>query len=814
VAAASRSNGARERRRRRIRKLRLLVVVALLLLLSAASFTFGLVTAIAGEIPPLDPARHHAQADGYIYANDGKRILAVLRGSESRVIVGSEQISPAMKQAIIAVEDRRFEQHQGVDIRGIARAFWADVQHKSVVEGGSTITQQFVKNAYVHDERSIARKLKEAALAWQLESGPHRWSKDKILTAYLNTIYFGNGAYGVQQASKTYFGHGAQKLTLPEAALLAGIPQDPARYDPVTNPTAARARRLVVLRDMLEQLVITRQQFRDAARAPLPKPEDVRLPGTEGPAQYFVNYVKQQLVDAYGARKVFGGGLRVTTTIDLDLQRLAREAIADTLTEANGPSAALVAIEPQTGRVVAMVGGNNYRRSQFNLAVQGERQPGSSFKPFVLATALRQGISPSSTFVSKPVTLYAGGTFWAVNNYEDEYLGPIDLEAATIHSDNSVYAQLTRVVGPANVVRTAHALGIKSKLRSYFAIGLGAEAVNPLEMARAFATFGNDGLRVDGSIFENEPRAILTVGVGKKRPDVNLPDLHRAVTPEVAEQVTGILEGVIREGTGRRAALADGRPAAGKTGTTENYGDAWFVGYTPQLAVAVWVGYPNKLRPMLTEYHGDPVAGGTFPAEIWKTFMDRVIAREKWPAESFPSPSFEYAAPKRVVWRDGRLQVDNGNCHLSAEVLFVENRGPTKVANCKPNEVDVPHVVGSKVADAELRLQRQPLSPVIVYKPAAPLQRTDIVIAQYPRRGRLSSYDKVTLVVARPLHGRIPRVVGLPLRVARAKLRAVKASPLVTGLVDGPAGHVVSQAPPPGVAAGPGISVRLVVGRG
>ena len=571
--------------------------MALLLLVASAAFTYGLVTAIASQIPPLDPARHQSQADGYIYANDGKRILAVLRGSQSRVIVDSQDIAPYMKHAIIDVEDRRFEQHRGVDLRGMARALWADVSNKSVVQGGSTITQQFVKNAYVHDQRSVGRKLKEAALAWQLEQ---KWGKDRILTAYLNTIYFGNGAYGVQQAAKTYFGHGAKKLTLPEAALLAGIPQDPTLYDPVTNPRESRARRLVVLHDMLQQLDITVGQLRAAARTALPKPGDVHLPGTEGPAQYFVNYVKQQLVDRYGARKVFGGGLRVTTTIDLDLQLRAREAIAKTLTDRNGPSAALVAIEPDTGRVVAMVGGNNYRRSQFNLAVQGERQPGSSFKPFVLATALEQGISPASTFVSQPTTLYAGGTFWVVHNYEDDYLGPIDLTDATIHSDNSVFAQLTRIVGPANVARTAHQLGIKSRLPSYFAIGLGAEAVNPLEMARAFAAFANDGRRVDGSIFGNEPRAILSVGEGTSRPRVNLPDLHQAVRPDVAQQVNSILQGVIRSGTGTHAALADGRPAAGKTGTTENYGDAWFVGYTPQLVAAVWVGYPSKLKPMLT----------------------------------------------------------------------------------------------------------------------------------------------------------------------------------------------------------------------
>jgi penicillin-binding protein 1A len=809
VPLSRRSQSAPAKPRRRIRKLRLLVVLMLLSLISLAAFTFGLVTAIASEIPQLDPARRHVESDGYIYADNGNRILAVLRGSQSRVLIRSAEISPWIKHAIIDVEDRRFEQHRGIDVRGMARALWADVLNKGVVQGGSTITQQYVKNAYVHNKRSIARKLREAALAWQLEQ---RWSKDKILTAYLNTIYFGNGAYGVQQASRTYFRHDAKKLTLPEAALLAGIPADPTLYDPVSHPGQAHARRLVVLRDMLGQGDIGPSQFRAAARAPLPAPQKVHLPGTEGPAQYFVNYVKQQLATKYPERKIYGGGLRVQTTIDLNLQRLARNAISKWLPDPNGPSAALVAMDTHTGSVLAMVGGSNYRRSQFNLAVQGERQPGSSFKPFVLATALQEGISTATTFESHPVVLYAGGTFWPVRNYEDQYLGPIDLTTATIHSDNSVYAQLTRIVGPPNIVRTAHALGIKSPLKSYFAIGLGAQAVNPLEMARAFASFANGGARIDGSLFGNQPRAIVSVAEGKRQPKYNLPAPRHQLRPEVAEQINSILQGVIREGTGRHAALPDGRPAAGKTGTTENYGDAWFVGYTPQLVAAVWVGYPNKLVPMMSEFHGDPVAGGTFPALIWKSFMETALPALHDDPESFPSAPSYYASPKSVVWRDGRLQLDNGNCHFSAEVLFVQDRGPRETASCKPNEVEVPHLVGYRLTDAKLRLQRQPLSAVIVWKPAAPLQRPNVVIAQYPAGGRLSAYDKVTLVVPRSLHGTVPKLIGLTLPRAQAKLRIAKLEPVVTGRLSGKGLHVVKQKPLPGLAVKPGMQVTLVVG--
>jgi penicillin-binding protein 1A len=437
-------------RRRRIRKTRLLALLTVLGLLGSVSFGFGLITAIAGEIPELDPRRQIEQeVNGVIYADNGHSVLAVLRGAEARTLVDYEDIDPLMRHAIVAIEDRRYWEHSGVDLRGIARALWADVRQKKVVEGGSTITQQFVKNALDRDQKTIARKVREAAFAWQIERDDKHWGKKKILQEYLNTIYFGNGAYGVQQAALVYFGHGAKDLTIAEAALLAGIPADPSRYDPVTSPDRAKARRRVVLRAMLEESMITPAQYAAANSTPLPDPDDVRLGGTEGQhgALHFVNYVKQQLIDVYGSSEVFGGGLKVRTTIDLELQEAARDAISKWLTDPEGPSAALVAIDPRDGAVKAMVGGNNYRKSQFNLAVQGVRQPGSAFKPFVLATALRQGISPATRFESKPQAINLGDKYWVVGNYDDAYHGSIDLETATIESDNAVYAQLTQLVG-------------------------------------------------------------------------------------------------------------------------------------------------------------------------------------------------------------------------------------------------------------------------------------------------------------------------------------------------------------------------------
>ena len=622
-------------------------------LVGSASFAFGLVTAIASELPKLDPARYRPDKNSYIYTVGRPRARGAprRRGANRREVRGDLRRHEAGDRR---VEDRRFFEHRGIDVRGIARAVWQDLRNRAVVEGGSTITQQFVKNAYVKSSRSFERKLKEAALAWQLEQ---QWPKDRILTAYLNTIYFGNGAYGIEQASRVYFRHRASSLTLAESALLAGIPADPARYDPAANPRQAKARRHTVLRAMLDQGDITRAEYWRADHEPLPEPADIRLPGIQGPAPYFTNYVKQQLVDAYGTARVFGGGLRVRTSIDLGLQRIAREAIAKWLPEDDGPSAALVAVDPRDGRVLAMYGGRNFAESQFNLAVQGERQPGSAFKPFALAAALDQGISPTTSFVSAPVTISLGDRLWHVENYEGSNLGTVDLETATTYSDNTVYAQLTELVRPQAVAAMARRLGIQSPIKGYFSVTLGGEAVNPLEMARAYATFANGGQRVDGALMGNVPRAVLSIGEKK-----NIPYTREALGQNEAAIVNRLLQGVVESGTGKRAQLSDGRPVAGKTGTTENYGDAWFVGYTPQLAVAVWVGYPDRLRPMLDEYHGSPVAGGTFPAQIFKSFMEKALPKLDAAPEAFPSPSYPYASPRNIVFRDGRWRADNGYC--------------------------------------------------------------------------------------------------------------------------------------------------------
>ncbi len=705
-----------------------------------------------------------------------------------------------MKHAIVAIEDKRFYEHRGVDVRGMARALWADVSNRGTVQGGSTITQQFVKNAYLTSQQTVGRKLIEAALAWQLEQ---KWSKDRILTAYLNTVYFGNGAYGVEQASRIYFHHRAAQMKPAEAALLAGIPEDPSLWDPVAHPQAAKARRNLVLKQLYLQHYLTTSQYVNSLVYPMPDPAKVTLPSTQGvAAPYFANYVKDQLVHTLGPRRTFGGGLRVTTTLDVDLQQAAREAIKSVLPTSSGPTAALVALDAQTGAVLAMVGGENYHQNQFNLATQGERQPGSAFKPFVLATALRENISPSSTLTSsKQVTINAGGRLWTVNNYEGEALGPIDLTKAIAVSDNSVFSQLTALVGPQKVAQTARDLGITTPLQGYFAIGLGAEPATPLEMARAYASFADGGKRIDGSIFGNAPRAVEEIKTGSKRRRQPPGRTGRSSARRRPTWSTSCCRASSSPAPARRPRSRDAQ-VAGKTGTTENYGDAWFVGYTPQFVVAVWVGYPNKLVPMLTEFHGHAVAGGTFPALIWKAFMQKALALKHVPPESFEAPAslVRGAGAGRQPRRPSRARQRRLQELVHPRVLRRRGAGAHRHLQAERGRDPRRRRADASQA-AKTRLDGQPLTAAVVYKPARTGERLGYVVGQFPRRGTASAYDKITLVLAKSLHGVVPRVVGLKLPQAERKLARLH----LKVRTKGPRRRtVVRQSLPPRTASAPG----------
>ncbi|MGI8846576.1 MAG: transglycosylase domain-containing protein, partial [Thermoleophilaceae bacterium] len=592
---------------------------------------------------------------------------AKVTGNQNRILLKESDISAHMENAVIAIEDRRFYQHEGVDYRGIVRALSQDLLRRGAVQGGSTITQQFVKNALTaQSNRSVFQKLREAALAYHLE---RKWSKQKVLTQYLNSIYFGNGAYGVEAAARTYFGGGAaatdpatglqstsastggagglkersaRNLRPAQAALLAGIIASPSLYDPVDNPRTAKRRRNTVLARMRDQKMITASQYREGLTEALPSDRDVSPPRPESEQPYFTSWLTQQLVDRYKAPAVFSGGLDVQTTLDPELQAAAQKAIEGRLSGV-GPSASLVAIENKTGKIRAMVGGTNYSTRPFNLATNGHRQPGSAFKPFTLIRALEDGVSPDATFSSQKKSLPIPGKpgeKFDVNNYNDSYAGVSSLAAATTTSDNSVYAELGLKTGTKRIASLAQKMGVRTKVSDNAAMTLGGlkDGLTPLELAYAYSTIANKGVRVSGSLAASPGGPVAIDSVKRSgRDDVSRRTSKRVFPEKVGEVAQQLLAGVVQDGTGKAAQI--GEFAAGKTGTTENYGDAWFIGFNKELTVAVWVGYPERVKPMESEYHGGPVAGGTFPAEIWHDFMTSWISvRDRRDAERGTKP--------------------------------------------------------------------------------------------------------------------------------------------------------------------------------
>jgi len=633
---------ARRRLRRSQRGRRRPVLVAALALLAAAvAATIGAGATFFAFAPGCDLASLHPVAIGensFVYAADGS-LLGAIPAERNRQPVALGRMSRWVPAATIAIEDRRFFSHGGLDPTGIARAVWEDARAGGFVQGGSTITQQLVRNLYISSERTVTRKLKEACLAVKLN---HDWSKQRILTTYLNQVYFGSLAYGIEAASQTYFSKPALSLSLPQAALLAGLIKAPSAYDPFVSPSAAIARRQEVLDAMLQEGRITRAEHDWATGRPLGLRPGRLYTTVREP--YFFGYVRDQLVEKYGAATVRSGGLKVYTTISPRYQRLAEQAIRSTLNEPTDPAAAVVSIEPSTGAIRAMtavIPGRN--DNQFNLLSQARRQPGSTFKTFVLATAVAQGIDPASTYyVSAPFTYRPtktgscdSGGWWCVKTYDSTYVGWTSIERATLRSDNTVYAQLTLDVTPAAVAATARRLGVRTPLDVHGvyvpALGLGSIAVSPLDMASAYATLAAGGIY-------STPTAIRSVVLANGRTDTGAgwgePDRTRVLSAGVAAEVTKILAENVQYGTGTKAALS--RPAAGKTGTTDNNADAWFVGYVPQLDTAVWVGYPKGEIPM-QNVHGIAVTGGSFPAEIWRQFMEPALAGVA-PAD-FPTPA-------------------------------------------------------------------------------------------------------------------------------------------------------------------------------
>jgi penicillin-binding protein 1A len=609
-----RKRAGRITRRRRTGVIAGTIAIAFVLALLSVGFGAGAALSASCDLNSLRPVE--IGQNSFVFAKDGS-LLGSIPAERNREPVPTARMSKWLPKATVAVEDRRFWQHGAVDYVGIARAAWKDVTAGKVVQGGSTITQQLVRNLYTGQERTFNRKLKEACLSIKLaQKKPKAW----ILNEYLNTVYYGNHAYGVEAAAQTYFSKHARQLTLLQAALLAGLPQAPSVYDPYHNPQAALDRRDEVLRAMLKNGDITVAQYDSAVRSNTLDLKAGRI-YTRIKQPYFFSYVIDALDHQYGSNTVRQGGLKVFTTIDPRLQRLANKAIRDILPYRSDPAAAIVSVEPGTGAIRAMTAVVRKAGNQFNLAAQSARQAGSTFKTFVLASAIEQGIDPDTTYyTSAPFTCSIGPwcqTPWTVHTYENSYSGSISVTRGTLASDNTVYAQLTLDVGPRYVWQMAHRLGVHlSPDTPVASIGLGSLSVSPLDMAAAYATFAAMGTYA-------KPMAITKVILPGGHVDTDSgwgkPQTKRALSEAVAWKVTDVLRQNALYGTG--AGSGDGlHPNAGKTGTTENHADAWFDGYTRQLSTVVWMGYPTGEIPM-TNVHGVAVAGATFPVPIWHEYM-------------------------------------------------------------------------------------------------------------------------------------------------------------------------------------------------
>src|SRR5216684_2339606 len=589
---------------------------------------------------------------------------------ERRIFVPLGQMPAALKQAIIATEDARFYSHFGVDPMGIARAVYQNFRRGRIVEGGSTITQQLAKILFLTPDRSLERKLKEAVLAVELE---RRYSKDRILEIYLNQIYFGHGAFGVEAASRTFFGKGVSELSPGECALLAGLPKAPATYSPFDHPEAAKRRRAIVLTRMVDTGAIRADQAKrvgDSALSLVP-PERRRTTG-----QYYLEYVQQYLEAQYGPDLVFKGGLHVYTTLSPALQLKAEATLREGLRALETrraatagkdapaperPEGALLALEPQTGYIRAMVGGYDFFKSEFNRAVQARRQPGSAFKPFVYIAALEAGLTPASVVDDSPVQypFGANGKIWKPDNYDRKFRGPITYQQALEESINVATIKVQERIGVRRTVDVARRLGVESPLHENLSIALGTSDLTLLELTSAYGSLANQGTWV-------KPTAIRYVlDSQRKMLEENVPQGRQALPPDLAYVVTHMMQGTIERGTGQ-AAKALGRPAAAKTGTTNDYSNAWFIGFTPHLATGVWVGY-DRPRSL-----GKDETGARVAVPIWTAFMKEVLHGS--PVEDFP-------VPEGVVLVPVDLSVA-GTCARPVMMAFVAGTEPRN--NCGP----------------------------------------------------------------------------------------------------------------------------------
>jgi len=602
-------------------------------LLAGSAITGGLVGLALSfrNLPNVRVLENYSPTEtSYIYDVKG-RLLTRLHGEANRDVVPLEEISPELKKAVLAMEDSHFYQHQGINPTSIARALVVNLRSGEIEEGASTLTMQLVKNVFLSPEKTFSRKLAEAVLALRMEQV---FTKDEILEMYLNTIYWGHNNYGVETTAQSYFQKSAEELNLAEATMMAGLIQAPEQYSPFVDYAATKQRQATVLNRMEEIGWITSQTADSAIDEPLlvGKPtawEESKLPAV-------TQAVKAELNEQFGKEAATEGGLRVQTTLDYFFQQMARETVKNANQELrrrglNSHQIALVAVDPRTHFVKAMVGSVNYQNSQFNRALNARRQPGSSFKPFVYYTAFASGkYTPSSTIKDTPVKYRDGSGYYRPRNYGGGFAGTMSLRQALAQSQNVPAVKLGQKVGLNNVIDVAKKLGMESPLQPVVSLPLGSVGVTPLEMAGAYATFANNGWHSDTTfivrVTDSQGNVLLN----------NQPDPKLVLNQWAVASLNSVLQDVIQSGTGTKAQI--GRPAAGKTGTTTSERDVWFVGYVPQLATAVWIGNDNY-QPL-----GSGVTGGGFAAPVWRQFMKKALVEE--PVQQFPSPSqFEPPQP-------------------------------------------------------------------------------------------------------------------------------------------------------------------------
>jgi penicillin-binding protein 1A len=585
------------------------------------------------NLPPAKALEEYAPSVGSRVYSDDDEFLTEFQ-AERRIFVPLQQIPPHLRNAIIAVEDARFYSHFGVDVRGILRAAYANFRHGRVVEGGSTITQQLAKVLFLTPDRRFSRKVKEALLALELEK---RYSKDRLLELYLNQVYMGHGAYGVEAAARMYFGRSVQDLTLPEAALLAALPRSPGNYSPFERPEVAQRRRAITIARLLEQGYISEAEAKKANQTPLGLVPTERRRGS---GHYFLEYLQQSLEAKYGGDVLYKSGLAIYTTLDSGVQRAAELALREGLqalvarqgaraaTRGKGapappaPEGAVVVMEAATGYVKALVGGADFARTEFNRALHAHRQPGSAFKPFVYLAALEAGRSPSEELDDSPIRYVSAGKVWAPENYDGKFRGPVSLQQALEESINVPTIRLLEQLGVTPVIAAARRAGIQSPLPQDLTLALGSGDVTLLELTGAYATVANQGVHM-------EPLMVRYVTDAQGRlVEENIPQGREAIDPRVAAGLTHMLQGVVERGTGVAAKVLE-RPIAGKTGTTNDFSNAWFVGYTPSIVAGVWVGH-DRPRSL-----GFEETGARAALPIWVAVM-RAALRGR-PVEEFPT---------------------------------------------------------------------------------------------------------------------------------------------------------------------------------